>query len=194
MHRVSTPAAPAQTESASATTTASSSASQEKLDRFGMFASGLCAVHCVVVALLPGVLSAMGAGALLGHEAEWVFVAVAIAFAGAAFYFGFRRHRSMKVAGLFIAGMLGLLASRAIEMSGEHHDEHGEHLIAHASAAEGHDEHDAHAGEHEGEEHHDDGAAHLVGTGVGVLAGLFLLAGHVVNIRETRCCDDEACA
>ena len=52
-------------------------------------------------------------------------------------------------------------------------------------------------GEHEGhhtEEH--DGGLHAAGAGVGVLGGLLLLSGHVMNLKALRrerdvCCDAE---
>ena len=72
----------------------------EKVDKFGAFASTLCAIHCAFCAILPALLAsgALGAGflverkkwvdVLVGHEAEWVFTLVAVAFAGIALIFG----------------------------------------------------------------------------------------------------------
>ncbi len=65
------------------------------------------------------------------------------------------------------------------------HEEHGEAEEAHAHAA--------HAGEHgEGEEAHDD-FSHKAGGFVGVLGGLLLLVGHLLNMRAVRQCREECC-
>lgn len=84
----------------------------DRLDRVGAVASSLCAVHCAVCALLPAAFGALGMGSLLGHEAEWVFTLIAVAFAAGALISGWRRHRSVWVAGLLALGIAGLLASR----------------------------------------------------------------------------------
>ena len=47
------------------------SRARKGVDGAGMVASGLCAVHCLTVAFLPGLLTALGAGFEIGHEAEW---------------------------------------------------------------------------------------------------------------------------
>lgn len=123
---------------------------------------------------------ALGLGALLGHEAEWVFTATAIVFGASALVLGWRRHRSARVAALLGLGIVGLLASRGIEMSGGHDDHHAEAAhaaAAHHAAADAQDAHDAHP---------EAGFAHAAGTAVGVLAGLMLLFGHLLNLRVAR--------
>lgn len=155
----------------------------DRVDRFGAVASSLCAVHCAVSGLLPAALGALGLGFLLGHEAEWVFTLIAVLFAGGALVLGWRRHRSRLVAGLLALGIVGLLASRGLEMSGGHHEPH------HSTAehADGHDEGDDELRGDHGEVPvvHED-SLHLVGTVAGVLAGLLLLFGHLLNIRTSR--------
>ena len=66
---------------------------------------------------------------LFGHEAEWIFTLIAVAFASGALVLGWRVHRSSKVAGFFLLGIIGLLASRGLEM-GSHDDHHGHHSEA----------------------------------------------------------------
>jgi hypothetical protein len=85
----------------------------------GTLASSACAVHCVVNAALPNVLSALGLGALLGHEAEWGFTALALAFAVSALVVGWRRHHSRLVVALLGGGMAALLLGRVLENAGE---------------------------------------------------------------------------
>ena len=179
----------------------------EKVDRFGAFASSLCAAHCALCALLPAAFSVLGVSFLAGHEAEWLFTLVAIAFASGALVLGWRQHGSKRVAGLLAIGIIGLLVSRGLEMGGEHHGEHGdEHAAAanHESHEKGHSEHgekadndanknhDSHDDDHDDHGGHDD-FVHLAGASVGVLAGVILLFGHIANIRESRKCQKDCC-
>ena len=45
----------------------------EPIDRIGVVASTLCALHCALCALLPAILGALGLGVLLDQRAEWIF-------------------------------------------------------------------------------------------------------------------------
>ena len=86
-------------------------------------------------------------------------------------------------AALGFPGVAEAIVSRVVRFrleahgSEEHHDDRGK---AEAS-------HDDDHGEHE------DGA-HLAGAVVGVLGGLILLVGHILNIRAARRCREEGCA
>lgn len=91
-----------------------------RIDRLGVVASSVCAVHCALGALLPGVVSAMGLTMLLSHEAEWALTAAAVAFAATALVFGWRRHRSGAVMGALAIGIAGLVAARVVEEAGAH--------------------------------------------------------------------------
>ncbi|MFN3198439.1 MAG: MerC domain-containing protein [Bradymonadia bacterium] len=191
------------------TTTAEKAAKNEGVDRLGAIASGLCAIHCAVCALLPAAFGALGLGFLVGHTTEWIFTGVAIVFAGVALVMGWRQHRSRVVAAVLAVGIMGLLASRVIEMSGEHHHDHAAesghvaHGEADAHAGEhadhGHDDHHAEAAHHDkghAEHGHEAGEvsmAHMAGTAVGVLAGLMLFLGHMLNIRASRRCREACC-
>ncbi len=146
----------------------------------------MCAIHCAICAFLPVIFTAVGLNFLLNQSAEWIFSLVAIAFGLGALVLGWRRHRSKTVAALLVLGVVGILASRGLEMGSDHHghdDAHHEEAVA-DGAKEHHDEadHDEH-GEAHGE--HDDGA-HTLGAVVGVLAGTTLLFGHLLNIRAFR--------
>ncbi|MEC7986906.1 MAG: MerC domain-containing protein [Myxococcota bacterium] len=138
----------------------SESPKDERIDRFGTVASSLCALHCAICALLPAALGALGLGLLLSQEAEWIFTVIAIFFALGALLFSWRRHRSYAVAGLLSLGIVGLLASRGLEMGSEHH--HDEHHHGEAT----HDEEsnrNAHQTMEKHDDHHDD-HAHADGT------------------------------
>lgn len=90
----------------------------KSIDGFGIVASSLCALHCALSALLPGIFSALGLAALLGHEAEWGFTIIAIGFALAALLSGWRRHRSARIAVALGLGATGLLAGCLLEEAG----------------------------------------------------------------------------
>ena len=174
-------------------------------DRFGAVASGLCAVHCAICAMAPALFAALGLGMLLGHEVEWGLTLVAVGFGAVALGMGWRRHHSMKVLSLMVIGMVGLLGARGIEMGSDHHGEHGsEHASGEhvededggvakgtektSEEAHGDDEgeEERHDSDHaEGEGEHED-SLHALGAGVGVLAGLLLSSGHVLNLLALR--------
>ncbi len=174
-------------------------------DRIGATVSSLCAVHCAICALLPAAFGALGVGFLLGQETEWALTLTAVAFGLGALLMGWRQHRSVLVAVCLCVGIVGLLTSRGIEMSGGHHEEHGEahhaqegheddhkvaddHEAKHADAEHGEEESD-----HESDHHEHGGAGHGLGAGIGVLAGLTLFFGHIFNLRALRRCREECC-
>jgi hypothetical protein len=174
----------------------------EKVDRFGAVASSLCAVHCALCALLPAAFSALGLGFLIGHEAEWVLTLIAVALGAGALFLGWPKHRSNQVAAFLVIGILGLLASRGLEMGSDHHGHEAEtHHAKGEESAEHADEPEEHAKEEKGEhkeDHHEEGAehddaGHLLGAGIGVLAGLLLFLGHLLNIRALRKCEEPCC-
>ena len=191
----------------------------ERIDRIGVVASSLCATHCALSALLPAVFSALGLGLLLSHEAEWAFTLIAVMVALSSAFFSWRQARSKLVIVCLLLGVAGLLSSRLIEMSeaphghGHHSAEH--HSAEHHSADRSEQHHDAphaephgspraseevltsHAQPHrEGQlaahEEHDD-SGHLLGLIVAILAGVFLLLGHISNIRILRQRHDVCC-
>lgn len=97
----------------------------------------------------------------------------------------------MPVALLLVLGIAGLAASRGLEMGSSHSDHHGEarHAEAHADDAAA-TEPGGHAAGHAVESHDPGtilaGASHFVGAAVGVLAGLLLCAGHLLNLYSSR--------
>ena len=128
----------------------------ERVDQAGAVASTLCAIHCAICALLPAAFGALGLGMLLSQTAEWAFTIVAVSIAFGALVLSWRQHRSVAVAGLLSLGIVGLLASRVLEMGSDHHH-HGEHHADHhdevAHTEDAH--HDSVAEKHE--DHHDEG-------------------------------------
>lgn len=90
---------------------------QERVDKVGIVASTMCAVHCTIGALLIG---ATGAGRVFADEKlEVAFVAFAILVAVGALTLGYRRHRSILPMMVGAAGILPLGGARLIEFGGE---------------------------------------------------------------------------
>ena len=77
-------------------------------DRIGAFLGFACAVHCIVVPLLFGVLPAFGLGFLADHAFDLTIVAFAAVFALFAARSGWRTHRDGRVMSGFVAA-IGLL-------------------------------------------------------------------------------------
>ena len=180
-----------------------SMASNEWTDRFGSVASSMCALHCAICAFLPLAFSAAGLGFLLGQDMEWLFSIVAILFGLAALMLAWRQHRSKQVGALLVFGIVGIMASRALEMGSDHHG-HGTDTHHEAVAHDGSTD-DVHDEEHHDEEHSDshsdheevhgdhEDVGHLAGALVGVFAGFFLMLGHIFNIRAGRRFREECC-
>ena len=182
----------------------------EQIDRLGTVASCLCAIHCAACALLPAALSTLGLGLLFSPVAEWVFTLVAIAFAVGTLIINWKQTRSRLVIIFFTFGIIGLLASRMIEESTGHHDHLGAHphpvetsqVLEKAKMADSNKDHqtvESHAHVHT--DHHEEAAVsatdehtnHTTGLIVGILAGLFLVIGHILNIRTLRQSQIDCC-
>jgi hypothetical protein len=91
-------------------------ATQQVIDRFGVFASVVCAIHCLLLAVAPTVFAVIGLEILADHETEWFFIALAIGAALLATFIGFRKHGSRKVVTFFMIGIALLIVSRLTEM------------------------------------------------------------------------------
>ena len=78
------------------------------IDRFGGIASASCAIHCLMVGLLPALLPAMGLGFVGGAAFEWGMISAAVLFAVLAAILGARVHRSPAIGVGFFVG-IGLL-------------------------------------------------------------------------------------
>ncbi len=92
-------------------------ASDERLDRVGMTASVLCAVHCAAGAAIA---AAVPAARVI--ESEWVerlFVVVSIAVASLALRRGVALHRDRRVYIALGVGAVVLVAGRVFEFSSE---------------------------------------------------------------------------
>lgn len=85
------------------------------VNRTGMWASALCAVHCAAAPLLMTALPLLGLNALAGTAAEWTLSFFAIALAVGALCWGHRQHGSQRVFALFSTGIALLAIGRMAE-------------------------------------------------------------------------------
>lgn len=83
------------------------------LDRVGMTASFLCAIHCAAMPLLVGLLPLIGLGLLAEEGAEWTLVGFSIALGLFSLLPGyFRKHRRSNALIVFTAGVALILTGR----------------------------------------------------------------------------------
>jgi hypothetical protein len=81
---------------------------RDRMDRFGVLLSGLCAVHCVLGVVLVGMLG-LGGQALLAPEVHQIGLALAVVVGFISLGFGVARHG--RVAPMVIGGVgLSLMA------------------------------------------------------------------------------------
>jgi threonine/homoserine efflux transporter RhtA len=76
------------------------------LDRMGAVASIVCAVHCAITGVALGLLSVLGLGFFGSEPVEYGFLALTGTIGVFAAAHGYRRHRSLYPAVLFLAGLL----------------------------------------------------------------------------------------
>jgi len=88
------------------------------MDRFGVFASAACAVHCLLGPVIAG--SASAAHLFRDERFELVLVLIACVLAFFALQRGWLRHRSRAPILFGAAGTAVFLAVRTLEL--EHHD------------------------------------------------------------------------
>jgi hypothetical protein len=79
-------------------------------DRVGVFASGLCALHCATLPLLTASLPALGLSLGGFGDLDQAFVLFASVLGMSTVALGYRRHRVLKAAGLLVAGLAMLWA------------------------------------------------------------------------------------
>ena len=93
------------------------------LDKVGAFASAACAVHCLVTGIALGVLSVLGLGFIGSTTTDIAFLTITLSVASIAIFTGYRRHRSMIPASIFMLGVTAILLSHfAFGKIGESHE------------------------------------------------------------------------
>ena len=131
------------------------------VDKWGAFASGLCAVHCLLVGVAFGLLPVIGLGFIATHEAEFAFFSAAILFGIWAIASGRRKHGSWLPAKVFATGLVLVAVSHFVIGHPDLHG-HGLHSAVGLQLPE---------------------SFGAVGTVMAVCGGLTLVAFHFVNHR-----------
>lgn len=75
------------------------------LDRLGAVLGFACALHCITVPLLVGVLPAVGLGFIADHSFDLTIVLIATAFAVLAARSGWRAHGDRRIVAMFVAAV-----------------------------------------------------------------------------------------
>jgi hypothetical protein len=97
-----------------------------RLDQAGMLASSLCALHCMAMPIVVGVLPLLGLSFLADEQTEWTLIAVAFLLGLSSLLPGYwRRHRRWEPLAMFALGA-GLIMtvrllfeeSQAVELIG----------------------------------------------------------------------------
>ena len=83
------------------------------LDHVGIFASSICAAHCVVMPLVIGALPLLGLNFIFDGIAEWIFVGFSVVIGASSLIPAcVTRHRKFPPLLLFASGCLLLLIAR----------------------------------------------------------------------------------
>jgi len=77
------------------------------LNRIGATLSAICAIHCLLMPLLVGVLPILGV-AWVSDEAELYITFSAVFIIGFSILWGYRKHNELRIIALFV-GALGLI-------------------------------------------------------------------------------------
>lgn len=97
-----------------------------RLDQAGMLASSLCALHCLAMPVIVGMLPLLGLTFLADEQTEWTLIAVAFLLGLSSLLPGYvRRHRRWQPMAMFVFGA-GLIMtvrllfedSQAVELIG----------------------------------------------------------------------------
>lgn len=109
-------------------------------DRLGAWASGLCAVHCLLTGVALGLLSVVGLGFMANPWVEIGFIGIAVVVGITAIVHGHRHHGSIVPAAIFVVGILLIAASHFVFGHGHEsalHKPHPSSLWATATAVGG---------------------------------------------------------
>jgi inner membrane protein involved in colicin E2 resistance len=91
-----------------------------RIDKAGMIASTVCAVHCIVSPTLLVVISIHRLRSHLNEEAEWLFVGVSLALGTASLLPSYVRvHRRSTALVVFLAGVTTILFGRLLVPAGD---------------------------------------------------------------------------
>ncbi|MDQ8184518.1 MerC domain-containing protein [Pelagicoccus sp. SDUM812002] len=91
-----------------------------KWDVAGIGLSVLCAIHCLSVPFLMGVLPLVGLDFVADHGFEWVMMSLIFAVAGLSYFNGYRRHGRKAIFTFLAVGMIIFAGIRPVLEEGLH--------------------------------------------------------------------------
>lgn len=83
-------------------------------DRFAIFASGLCVVHCILTPIFIAALPAIAAFAELNHNIELLLIGIMLPLSAFALFRGYRCHCSLKPTVNAAGGVVLLLMAQLV--------------------------------------------------------------------------------
>ena len=86
----------------------------DKLDKAGVTASFLCAIHCAMMPFIITMLPLVGLGFLSSEPVEWGLLACSAVLGTLSLCVGFREHRRRRVFGLLGIALALLVAGRIL--------------------------------------------------------------------------------
>ena len=89
-------------------------------DMVGIVLSVFCAIHCISVPLLIGILPLVGLEIVANHEFEWIMMSAIFLVAALTYWQGYRRHGRKQVFLFLALGVLVFLGVRPF-LSEEYH-------------------------------------------------------------------------
>lgn len=85
---------------------------QSWIDRIGVLTSSFCAVHCLLMPLLIGVLPLMSLNVFMSYEFEWFMIGIAGVIGSMGVTTGYRVHTRFSAVILFAFGIFILVTNR----------------------------------------------------------------------------------
>lgn len=91
--------------------------SQTMVDRIGMCASSFCAVHCLLMPFVLGILPMLSLSFLATNQFEWIMISIAGVIGSMGVITGFRVHTKYTAILLFAFGIFILVTNRVVHAS-----------------------------------------------------------------------------
>jgi uncharacterized membrane protein HdeD (DUF308 family) len=83
-----------------------------KLDKIGIYASLLCAIHCAIMPLIVVILPILTISLFVTETVEWLLLISAFIVGISSLCLGFKKHKSKKVFPLLSAGFILILIGK----------------------------------------------------------------------------------
>ncbi len=86
----------------------------DKLDKIGIYASIICAIHCALLPLIIVFLPTFFVSLFINDFVEWTFLLITFLIGIVSLCFGYNKHKSYKVFPIISIGFIILLMSKIL--------------------------------------------------------------------------------